>query len=55
MTEPKPMQEIHEIRKRIYEEEKKMSSKERIQKIHLEASELIKKYQLKFKAPLSVR
>jgi hypothetical protein len=46
--EPRPMREIHEIQERLYEEEKNLSSKERIAKIHKEAAELIKKYNLKF-------
>ena len=49
MKEPQPMREIHEIQKRIYEEEKNMTSQERMVKMRLEASELIKKYGLKFK------
>ena len=51
MTEPIPMREIHEIREKIYEEEKNLSHKERLQKIHDEARKFIEKYGLKFKAP----
>ena len=47
--EPKPMREIHEIQERLYEEEKGLSSKERIAKIRKEAQQLIDKYGLKFK------
>lgn len=47
--EPKAMQEIHEIRERLYEEEKDLSDKELIAKIHKEAQECIKKYGLKIK------
>ena len=47
--EPKPMREIHEIRERLYEENKDLSHKEHIAKIHKEAEEVIKKYGLKFK------
>ncbi|MCG2711486.1 MAG: hypothetical protein L6416_04075 [Candidatus Omnitrophica bacterium] len=45
--EPRPMREIHEIQERLYEEEKNLSSKERLAKIHREAQEVIKKYNLK--------
>ncbi len=48
--EPRPMREIHEIQERCYEEEKNLSSKERLAKIHREAQEVIKKYNLKVKA-----
>ena len=51
MTEPIPMREIHEIREKIYEEEKNLSNQERLVKIHAEAVRLIEKYGLKFKAP----
>jgi hypothetical protein len=54
MTEPIPMREIHEIREKIYEEEKNLSNPERLRKIHAEAARFIEKYGLKFKAP-SVR
>lgn len=47
--EPKPMQEIHAIQERIYEEEKKLTSRERIEKIHREVQEAIVKYGLKLK------
>lgn len=47
--EPKPMLEIHEIQERLYEEEKSLTSKERIAKIHKESEELVKEYGLKFK------
>jgi len=48
--EPKPMREIHAIQEKLYDEEKGLSDKERIAKIHKEAEELIKKYGLKFRA-----
>ena len=51
MTEPMPMREIHEIREKIYEEEKNLSNQERLRKIHAEAARFIEKYGLKFKAP----
>ena len=43
------MEEIHEIRKQLYEEEKHLSTEELITKIHKEAEEVKKKYGLKFK------
>ncbi|MBU0693871.1 MAG: hypothetical protein KKC11_04305 [Candidatus Omnitrophica bacterium] len=52
--EPKPMREIHEIQERLYEEEKDLSAKERIAKIHKEAQELINKYGLKFRIKMYV-
>ena len=42
MKEPKPMQEIHEIQKKLYQEEKKLPLVERMQKRHREASEAIR-------------
>ena len=51
MTEPIPMQEIHKIREKIYEEEKNLTHQERLRKIHTEAVRFIEKYGLKFKAP----
>ena len=53
--EPRPMREIHEIQERLYEEEKGLSGKERIAKIHKEAREVIEKYGLKFKKYAPVR
>jgi len=50
--EPKAMEEIHKIRERLYEEEKKLSTKELINKIHREAEEAKKKYGLNFRVPL---
>ena len=47
-NEPKTMKEIHEIQERLYEEEKNLSYKDRIEKIHREAQELINKYGLHF-------
>lgn len=48
-SESRPMIEIHEIQKKLYEEEKNLTQQERIAKIHREAQEAIKKYGLKFK------
>ena len=53
--EPKAMREIHEIRERLYEEEKDLSTKELIEKIHKEAEECTKKYGLKVKIAEKVR
>ena len=47
--EPKAMREIHEIRERLYEEERDLSDKELIAKIHRESDECIKKYGLRIK------
>lgn len=49
MKEPRPMREIHEIQEALYEEEKGLSRKERIAKIHREAKELMDQYGLQFK------
>ena len=43
MKEPKPMQEIHEIRKKLYEENKHLSDKQRIQKARRVAKEVIER------------
>lgn len=47
--EPKPMKEIHEIRERLYKENKNLSHREHINKVHKEAEEAMKKRGLKFK------
>lgn len=47
--EPNAMREIHEIRRRLYEEEKNLSTEELVAKIHRESEEAIKKYGLNFK------
>ena len=51
--EPEAMREIHEIRERLHEEEKDLSTKEKLEKTHREAQELTKKYNIKFKAKAS--
>ena len=51
MTEPIPMREIHEIRKKIYEEERDLTPQERLRKMHAEVAGFIEKYGLKFKTP----
>jgi hypothetical protein len=52
--EPKPMREIHQIQKRFFDEEKKLSSGQRIRKLHKEAAGIIKKYGLKIKSDSKV-
>ena len=47
--EPKAMREIHEIREKLYEEGKKLSTEELIAKVHREAEEAKEKYGFKFK------
>jgi hypothetical protein len=50
VKEPKPMREIHQIQERLFDKEKKLSSRDRIRKLHKEASGIIKKYGLKIKS-----
>ena len=45
--EPEPMREIHQIQERLFEEEKDLSSVERIRKLHKEATEIMKEYGLR--------
>jgi len=47
--EPDAMRGIHEIREKMYEETRGLSSKEIIEKYRKEAKEVKKKYGLKFK------
>lgn len=47
--EPKPLREIHKIQESIYREEKYLTSKERIAKIHKEADAFRKKFKLRTK------
>lgn len=47
--EPEAMREIHEIREKMQEEMKGMTTKERVEYIHRAAEEAKKKYGLKFK------
>ena len=46
-NEPKEVKEIHEIREKIYEETKNMTSEERAKYAHCEALKLLKQYSLK--------
>ena len=48
------MREIHQIQKRFFDEEKKLSSGQRIRKLHKEAAGIIKKYGLKIKSDSKV-
>ncbi len=47
--EAKPMLEIHKIQERIYEEQKSMTDKEKLEAIQKEAEEARKKYGLKIR------
>jgi shikimate kinase len=47
MNEPKELKEIHDIREKIYEETKNMTSEERAKHAHYEAQKLLKQYNLK--------
>ena len=49
MKEPKPMQEIHQIQEKIYEEDKNLSRKERIEKTNRIAAEMIRRHGLKLR------
>ena len=53
IREPKAMREIHKIQEKIYQEEKKMSTHQRIARIHIEAEALRKKYDFKIKSSVS--
>ena len=48
--EPKTMREIHQIQEKLFNKEKKLSSRERIHRLNKEAKGIIKKYSLKIKA-----
>ena len=49
MKEPKPMQEVHEWRQKIYEETKHLSPKELVEKIRRDAEEVTHHYGLKLR------
>ena len=49
MEEPKPMQEVHEWRHQIQEENKNLSWEEQVEKTNRIAEEAIRKYGLKIK------
>lgn len=46
LNEPRPMREIHEIQEKIYEEQKNMSDKEKLEALRKEAEEFKKKWGL---------
>ena len=49
MTEPKAMRTIHEIQEKIYEEQKKMNDKEKLESLHAEAEEAKQKLGLRLR------
>ena len=51
MNEPRAMREIHEIRKKIYEDTKHMTPEEQTELTRMEAQALIEKFGLKIKRP----
>ena len=48
----KSLDEIHGIMEKIYNEEKKFTREERIQRMHQEAQQLVKQYNLNLKYPI---
>ena len=49
LKEPKPMREIHQIQERFFDKEKNLSSRQRILKLHKEATGIMRKYGLRTK------
>ena len=49
MKEPKPMREVHEWRRKIYEKERHLSHKEWVEKTRRIARDATRRYGLKFK------
>ena len=49
MKEPKPMQEVHEWRRKIYEETRHLSPKELVERIRRNADEVSGRYGLKLR------
>lgn len=49
MREPKPMREVHEWQKKVYEKNKRLSRKQQIEKSNRSAEEKIQRYGLKVK------
>ena len=47
--EPKAMKEIHKIQEKIYEEEKGLTSEQRIRRVKEEARKFMEKYGIKSK------
>jgi hypothetical protein len=50
-NEPEAMQEIHEIRRQIYEKTKNLSMEERLELTRREAREVMEMYGLELKLP----
>ena len=48
--EPKAMREIHRIQEKIYEEEKNLTSEQRIQRVKESARKIMKEYGIKSKS-----
>lgn len=55
VKEPRPMKEIHGIQEKLYEEHKKMTSKEKLAALHHEAGEAEKKYGFALRKLLHVK
>ena len=55
MIEPKAMQEIHEIREAIYEEQKNMSRDEILQSLHTSYKRLVREKGLKVRLQSTTR
>ena len=51
MQEPKPMREVHEWQKKVYEKNKRLSRKQRIEKSNRLAEEMIRRHGLKLRFP----
>lgn len=49
MTETEPMREVHEWRHKIYEKTKHLSRQERIARIKKNATEVVRRYDLKIR------
>ena len=49
MREPKPMQELHRVREHLYEEQKELSAKELLAKVHAEADAASKRLGVKLR------
>jgi hypothetical protein len=49
MQEPKPMREVHEWQGKVYDKNKRLSRKQRIEKSNRLAEEMIRRHGLKIK------
>ena len=54
LKEPKAMREIHKIQEKIYEEEKGLTSAQRISRVKEEARKFVEKYGIKPRAHAAV-